>query len=153
MSCFQCDLDIPHVCYEGMPNARWGLNDGAVAALEAAQHYLRTGTPHLRPALEKATGVKMKEARIPEGWKLEPLSGSDQWLLSTPSPSYLATIDFRLRGFRSGCVQQGKLIGEKLTKKGFERKMYRGRGWQQAIVDDAVAWLEALDRPSRPRKR
>lgn len=35
--CFQCDLDIPHVCYAGMPNARWGMGDEAVAALEGAQ--------------------------------------------------------------------------------------------------------------------
>lgn len=39
MSCFQCDLDIPHVCYEGVPNARWGMGDEAVAALEGAQRH------------------------------------------------------------------------------------------------------------------
>lgn len=39
MSCFQCDLDIPHVCYQGMPNARWGWTDEAVAALEGAQRH------------------------------------------------------------------------------------------------------------------
>lgn len=39
MSCFQCDLDIPHVCYEGMPRARWGWTDEAVAALEGAQRH------------------------------------------------------------------------------------------------------------------
>ena len=39
MSCFQCDLDIPHVCYHGIPNARWGWGDEAVAALEAAQRH------------------------------------------------------------------------------------------------------------------
>jgi len=39
MSCFQCDLDIPHVCYEGMPNARWGMGDEAMAALEGAQRH------------------------------------------------------------------------------------------------------------------
>ena len=39
MSCFQCDLDIPHVCYAGMPNARWGMGDEAVAALEGAQRH------------------------------------------------------------------------------------------------------------------
>lgn len=37
MSCFQCDLDIPHVCYAGMADARWGLGDEAMAALEGAQ--------------------------------------------------------------------------------------------------------------------
>jgi hypothetical protein len=45
MSCFQCDLDIPHICYEGMQNARWGLNDEAIAALEAAQRYLNPKKP------------------------------------------------------------------------------------------------------------
>jgi hypothetical protein len=40
-SCWQCGLDIPHVCYAGMPNARWGLGDEAVAALEAARRYLK----------------------------------------------------------------------------------------------------------------
>lgn len=39
MSCFQCDLDIPHVCYAGMPNARWGWGDEAMAALEGAQRH------------------------------------------------------------------------------------------------------------------
>ena len=39
MSCFQCDLDIPHVCHEGIPNARWGWGDEAVAALEGAQRH------------------------------------------------------------------------------------------------------------------
>lgn len=39
MSCFQCDLDILHVCYEGMPRARWGWGDEAVAALEGAQRH------------------------------------------------------------------------------------------------------------------
>jgi len=39
MSCFQCDLDIPHVCYAGQRDARWGMNDEAVAALEGAQRH------------------------------------------------------------------------------------------------------------------
>ncbi len=43
--CWQCDLDIPHVCYHGFPNARWGLGDEAVAALEAARRYLRKPKP------------------------------------------------------------------------------------------------------------
>lgn len=39
MSCFQCELDIPHVCYAGLPRARWGWGDEAVAALEGAQRH------------------------------------------------------------------------------------------------------------------
>lgn len=50
MSCFQCDLDIPHVCYAGMPNARWGLGDEAMAALEGAQRHGFMLTPEQRRA-------------------------------------------------------------------------------------------------------
>ena len=39
-SCFQCDMDIAHVCYAGQPGARWGWTDEAVATLEAAQRLL-----------------------------------------------------------------------------------------------------------------
>jgi len=49
MSCFQCDLDIPHVCYAGMPGARWGMGDEAVAALDGAQRYLARSLPDQRP--------------------------------------------------------------------------------------------------------
>lgn len=23
--CFQCELDIGHVCFDGIPNAKWGM--------------------------------------------------------------------------------------------------------------------------------
>jgi hypothetical protein len=46
VSCFQCDCDIPHVCYEGVRDARWGWTDEAVAALEGAQRQgFLGGTP------------------------------------------------------------------------------------------------------------
>lgn len=38
--CFQCGHDIPHICYHDIPDASWGLHDGAIAALEAADRYL-----------------------------------------------------------------------------------------------------------------
>lgn len=84
------------------------------------------------------------DLRVPEGWKLEPIPHSDQLLLSTPPPSYMATIDLHLRGFRSGYVQRGRFEGEKFTKRGTERKKYGGRGWKQALVDDAVAHLKEV---------
>ena len=56
MSCFQCDLDIPHVCYAGMPNARWGWGDEAMAALEGAQRNGFMLTPAQRRA--QTTGKK-----------------------------------------------------------------------------------------------
>jgi hypothetical protein len=76
--------------------------------------------------------------RIPDGWTLEELPGQpDHALLSTPTPGrYMATIDFRLRGFRTGYSTTGRVVGEEWNKR---RKKYGGRGWQQAIVDDAVA--------------
>jgi len=45
-SCFQCDMDIAHVCYARQPGARWGWTDEAFATLEAAQRLLsRPTTP------------------------------------------------------------------------------------------------------------
>lgn len=41
--CWQCDLDIGHVCYAGDPRASWGMNDHAVATLDAANRYLTAG--------------------------------------------------------------------------------------------------------------
>jgi hypothetical protein len=55
MSCFQCDLDIPHVCYAGMPHARWGMTDEAVAALEGAQRHGFMSTADQRRARSKKT--------------------------------------------------------------------------------------------------
>lgn len=43
-SCFQCDMDIAHVCYARQPGARWGWTDEAVATLEAAQRLLSRPT-------------------------------------------------------------------------------------------------------------
>ena len=55
MSCFQCDLDIPHVCYARMPNARWGLGDEAMAVLEGAQrHGFMLSAEQLRAQLAPA---------------------------------------------------------------------------------------------------
>lgn len=48
MSCWQCELDIPHVCYAGIPDARWGMTDEAVAALEGAQRHGFMLTPEQR---------------------------------------------------------------------------------------------------------
>lgn len=81
--------------------------------------------------------------RIPDGWTLEPLERQpDHMLLTTPSPGrYMATIDFKLRGFRAGCSPIGRLVGEEWNR---SRKKYGGRGWKQAIVDDAVAHLQEV---------
>jgi hypothetical protein len=64
MSCFQCELDIPHVCYEGMPNARWGWTDEAVAVLEGAQRhgFMLLGAPR-RP--NRPQQAAKKKRRMP----------------------------------------------------------------------------------------
>ena len=102
--------------------------------------------------MKKSTQEKLKadEAmprqdglRIPEGWTLETLERQpDYALLSTGAPvRYMATVDFRLRGFRSGYSTTGRLFGEEWNK---PRKKYGGRGWKQTLVDDAVAHLREV---------
>lgn len=84
----------------------------------------------------------MTDLRIPDGWSLEPLPrDEDRALLSTPPPRYMATIDFRSRGVRSGYSTTGRFVGEEWNK---PRKKYGGRGWRQDLVDDAVVHLREV---------
>lgn len=78
---------------------------------------------------------------VPDGWRLEGLSMPDQVLLSDPSGSFMTTIDFGKRGLRTGYSTTGRFIGEEWNK---VRKKYGGRGWKQALVDDAVAHLRKV---------
>ena len=62
MSCFQCDLDIPHVCYAGSRVQRWGMGDEAIAALEGAQrHGFMLSADQLRAREASATKTKTKK--------------------------------------------------------------------------------------------
>jgi hypothetical protein len=61
VSCFQCDLDIPHVCYAGMPRARLGWTDEAVAHLEAAQRAGFMGG--LQQDTQRVTTKKKRKSR------------------------------------------------------------------------------------------
>lgn len=85
----------------------------------------------------------MTDLRIPDGWTLEPLERlPDHALLSTPPPrGYMATIDFRARGIRSGYSTTGRFVGEEWNTR---RKTYGGRGWRQTLVDDAVTFLRGV---------
>jgi hypothetical protein len=81
---------------------------------------------------------------LPEGWTLEPLPRQpDHALLSTPATGrrYMATIDFRARGVRTGYSTAGRFISDEWNK---PRKKYGGRGWRQVLVDDAVAHLREV---------
>jgi hypothetical protein len=87
---------------------------------------------------------------LPDGWTIEVLWPEQRFrfaVITSPPPGrYGATLDFEQRGFRSGfnCTS-GRFEGEKITRRGFERKQYKGRGWMQAIVDDAVAHLRSIE--------
>ena len=91
----------------------------------------------------EARAATSEGARVPEGWTIEPLPRQpDYVLISTPAPQrYMATVDFRARGFRSGYSTTGRFVGEEWNKR---RKKYGGRGWRQVLVDDAVASLGEL---------
>lgn len=90
-----------------------------------------------------ADGSSLAELRVPDGWTLEPMERQpDHALLTTPSPRrYMATIDFRARGFKPGCGTSGRFVGDEWNKR---RKKYGGRGWRQTLVDDAVAHLQEV---------
>lgn len=102
-------------------------------------------TAQTRPELSYARFCMCCEQglRIPDGWTLEPFERQpDYALLSTPSPRrYMATIDFRARGVRSGYSVSGRFVGEEWNKR---RKKPSGRGWKQALVDDAIAHLQEV---------
>lgn len=90
-----------------------------------------------------AGGPKLEGFVVPDGWLLEGLPAQPDFaLLSTPPPcSYFVTIDFRMRGFRSGYTTIGRLVGEEWNTK---RKKYGGRGWKQTLVNDAVEKLREV---------
>lgn len=73
--------------------------------------------------------------RAPDGWLLEKLSYSEQYILRTPD-GLMATIDFEKRCFRAGLTTSGSTQGPKQKPS--------GRGWQQVLVDAAVAWLNRV---------
>jgi hypothetical protein len=62
VSCFQCDLDIPHICYAGSPDARWGLHGGAIAAIESFERY-RHAPPKANQFSKKLTRALKPRAR------------------------------------------------------------------------------------------
>jgi len=85
----------------------------------------------------------LDELRVPEGWTLEPLERQPNYALLTTalSPRYMATIDFRARGIRSGYSTTARFVGEEWNKR---RKKYGGRGWRQTLVDDAIVHLREV---------
>lgn len=76
--------------------------------------------------------------KIPKDWTLTKDGyGKDFDVLTTPPPiHYSATIDWAHRAFRSGMSCTGPMASAK--------KKYVGRGWRQALIDDAVAHLQKV---------
>jgi hypothetical protein len=62
-SCFQCDMDIAHVCYARQPGARWGWTDETVATLEAAQRLLSRPTASV-PTAGVSSGLPARRAPL-----------------------------------------------------------------------------------------
>jgi hypothetical protein len=91
----------------------------------------------------KPSSLRADILRIPDGWTLEPFERQPDYAqLSTLSPRrYMATIDFRARGIRSGYNTRGRFVDEEWNK---PRKRPNGRGWKQSLVDEAIAHLQEL---------
>ncbi len=86
------------------------------------------------------TATKDHGVCVPDGWALEPMPRlPNHAVLHSPPPACcMATIDFHARGFRTGHSVSARFVGEEWNK---ARKKYRGTGWKQELVDDAVAHL------------
>jgi len=74
---------------------------------------------------------------IPEGWTLDhvTVTRGEEAILTAPGVGYV-TIVWHRRGFRPGISTIGKLIG---------KGPFRGRGWKQRLVNEAVAWLKEIE--------
>lgn len=78
---------------------------------------------------------------LPPGWTSEVLAGG-QTRITTPAPMmYNATLDWKARSVRLGIGTYGKPIN---------KKEYKGKGWQQRMVADAIAHLKKLE-ATKPR--
>lgn len=71
------------------------------------------------------------ELRMVEPFKRKPI---ECWIITTPGRFFL-TVDFTNRRFCAGIRAPINLPGLSLGK-----RPYSGYGWQQALVDDAIAW-------------
>lgn len=74
---------------------------------------------------------------VPEGFTVESYyTNKDEATVVTSPQKFFVTIHWRDRGFRNGTTTIGRLES---------KKTYRGRGWRQQLVNDAVAHLQAID--------
>jgi hypothetical protein len=77
---------------------------------------------------------KLCSVKMPLGWLCQPWHGRGVYAISTVSGSGGAvTVDLDRREYRPGMT----IFGGPLNTK----RRYAGRGWKQAIVNDAMEWL------------
>jgi hypothetical protein len=109
----------------------------------SADDLLDLSADESRQVTDALSATRPDGLHIPEGWKLESLERMPDYALleTASSPRYMATIDFKHRGIRGGYSTTGRYVGEEWNK---PRKKYGGRGWKQALVDDAVAHLREV---------
>ena len=79
---------------------------------------------------------------LPDGWTVEHRDGYAVLRHPSAMGGYI-TVDWDCRGFRGGYSTAGRLTST---------KTYRGRGWREALVRDAVAWLSSVY-DSHPARR
>ena len=100
-------------------------------------------------AAATSSSMQWVRSRLPAGWIAEPYHTPSRYVVVT-APSAMgmlsATIDWRDRGFRGGLVISGRFESERSTRFGRTRKRYRGRGWQEQLLKDAVRWLRKVER-------
>lgn len=85
--------------------------------------------------------LNVSKLTVPQGWTAEEVPGSRRQLaIGKPREAGggFVTVDFERRVFGPG-------YGGFPSSRYIDIPMnYAGRGWQQRIVDDAVAWLTAI---------
>lgn len=79
---------------------------------------------------------RAEHIRLPAGWSLEPWQRTESFLLIRSPERTIVTVDFGVRGWRLGGTITGRLRNN-LT--------FRGRGWQQNLVDAAIRDLSTVD--------
>ena len=83
-----------------------------------------------------AERTALSNFNVPDGYFIELLPRQPDHVLLRTKSGHMMTIDFGKRGIRIGFATTGRFLGEEWNK---SRKKYGGRGWKQALVDDAVA--------------
>lgn len=76
-----------------------------------------------------------EEVYLPAGWKREDLADTPGFSLYTePQFGGMVTVDYKARAYRLGMSRHGPVAST---------KQYGGRGWRDALEQDATACLYA----------